>query len=135
MEDLNVKRMVRNHRLSDSILDMNFGEFRRILQYKSLWYNRKLVFIDRYYPSSKRCNHCGYINKSLKLNVRQWTCPDCGQIIDRDYNASLNILEEGQRIIGCSTAEFTLVDYPTMDDKEEIPLKSSGRLKQEVKSE
>jgi putative transposase len=134
MEDLNVKGMVRNHRLSDSILDMNFGEFRRILQYKSLWYNRRLVFVDRFYPSSKRCNHCGYINKSLKLSDRQWTCPECEHTIDRDYNAALNILEEGQRIIGCSTTEFKLVDYPTMDDKEVIPLKSSGRLKQEIKS-
>jgi putative transposase len=135
MEDLNVKGMVKNHKLSDSISELNFGEFRRILEYKSIWYNRKLVFIDRFYPSSKRCNQCGYINKSLKLSDRQWTCPDCGSIIERDYNASLNILEEGQRIIGCSTTEFTLVDYPTMDDKEVIPLKSSGRLKQEVKSE
>jgi putative transposase len=134
MEDLNVKSMIKNHRLADSISELNFGEFRRILEYKSLWYNRKLVFIDRFYPSSKRCNHCGYINKTLKLSDRQWTCPECGSIIERDYNASLNILEEGQRIIGCSTAEFTLVDYPTMDDKEVIPLKSSGRMKQEVKS-
>jgi transposase len=69
------------------------------------------------------------------LPDRQWTCPDCGSIIDRDYNASLNILEEGQRIIGCSTTKFKLVDYPTMDDKEVIPLKSSDRLKQEVKNE
>jgi putative transposase len=134
MEDLNVKGMVKNHKLSDSISEMNFGKFRRILEYKSLWYNRRLVFIDRYYPSSKRCNHCGFINKSLKLSDRQWTCPDCGSIIDRDYNAALNILEEGQRIIGCSTAEFKLVDYPTMDDRSEMNLKSSDRMKQEIKS-
>jgi putative transposase len=135
MEDLNVKGMIKNHKLSDSIVDMNFSEFRRILEYKSIWYNRKLVFIDRFYPSSKRCNHCGYINKNLKLNDRQWICPDCGSIISRDYNAALNILEEGQRIIGCSTAEFKLVDYPTMDDRSEMNLKSSDRMKQEVKNE
>jgi putative transposase len=135
MEDLNVKRMVKNHKLADSISELNFGEFRRILEYKSLWYNRKLVFIDRFYPSSKRCNHCGYINKNLKLSDRQWTCPDCGQVIDRDYNAALNILEEGQRIIGCRTAEFKLVDYPTMDDRSYLNLKSSNRMKQEVKNE
>jgi putative transposase len=135
MENLNVKNMIRNHKLADSISELNFGEFRRILEYKCLWYNRRLVFVDRFYPSSKRCNYCGYINKSLKLSDRQWICPDCGQIIDRDYNAALNILEEGQRIIGCSTAEFKLVDYPTMDDRSEMNLKSSDRMKQEVKNE
>jgi putative transposase len=135
MEDLNVKGMIKNHKLADSISELNFGEFRRILQYKSIWYNRRLVFIDRFYPSSKRCNHCGYINKLLKLCDRQWTCPECEQVIDRDYNAALNILEECQRIIGCSTTEFTLVDYPTMDDRSEMNLKSSDRMKQEVKSE
>jgi putative transposase len=135
MENLNVKNMIRNHKLADSISELNFGEFRRILEYKCLWYNRRLVFVDRFYPSSKRCNYCGYINKSLKLSDRQWICPDCGQIIDRDYNAALNILEEGQRIIGCITAEFKLVDYPTMDDRSEMNLKSSDRMKQEVKNE
>jgi putative transposase len=128
MEDLNVKGMLKNHKLADSISEMNFREFRRILQYKSLWYNRRLVFIDRYYPSSKRCNHCGYINKSLKLSDRQWTCPDCGSIIDRDYNAALNILEEGQRIISCN------VNPIYMDKHSEMNLKSSCRLKQVVKN-
>jgi putative transposase len=136
MEGLNVIGMIKNHMLSDLISELNFGKFRRILEYKSIWYNRRLVFVDRFYPSSKRCNHCGYINKSLKLSDRQWVCHDCGSIIERDYNASLNILEEGQRIIGCSTTEFTLVDYPTMDDRSNNQnLKSGDRLKQEVKSE
>ncbi len=99
MEDLNVKGMLKNHKLALSIQEMNFGEFRRILEYKSRWYNRKLVFVDRFYPSSKTCNHCGYINKSLKLCDRQWICPNCGNIIERDYNAALNILNEGLRIL------------------------------------
>ena len=99
MEDLNVKGMMKNHRLAESIAEMNFGEFRRILEYKSRWYNRQLVFVDRFYPSSKTCNHCGYVNKGLKLNDRQWVCPQCGQIIERDYNAALNILQEGLRIL------------------------------------
>ena len=110
---------------------MNFGEFRRILKYKSRWYNRKIVFVNRFYPSSKTCHNCGYINKQLRLSDRKWKCPNCGSIIERDYNAALNILDEGIRIIGSSTTEFTLVDYPTMDDKVVTPLKSSGRLKQE----
>lgn len=136
MEDLNVKGMVKNHNLAESICEMNFGEFRRMLEYKANWYNRKIVFVNRFYPSSKTCHNCGYINKDLKLSDRQWICPICGEVIERDYNAALNILDEGLRIIGCSTSEFTLVDYPTVDDRlsNEV-LKSSGRLKQEVNNE
>ena len=136
MEDLNVKGMVKNHNLAESICEMNFGEFRRMLEYKAQWYNRKIVFVDRFYPSSKTCHNCGYINKGLKLSDRQWVCPQCGKVIERDYNAALNILDEGLRIIGCSTPEFTFADYPTMDDpiRNDL-LKSSGRLKQEVNNE
>ena len=99
MENLNVKGMVRNHKLADSIQEMNFGEFRRMLEYKAQWYGRKIVFVDRFYPSSKTCNECGYVNKTLKLSDRVWTCPDCGKIIERDYNAALNIRDEGIRMI------------------------------------
>lgn len=99
MEYLNVKGMSKNHNLAESILEMNFGEFRRMLEYKANWYNRKIVFVDRFYPSSKTCNHCGYINKTLKLSDREWICPQCGSVIERDYNASLNILQEGLRIL------------------------------------
>lgn len=105
MEDLNVKGMVRNHKLAESISEVNWGEFRRRLAYKAAWHGRQLVFIDRFYPSSKRCNHCGYIYKELTLKDRQWVCPECGSLIDRDYNAALNILEEGERIIGLSSPE------------------------------
>jgi len=136
MEDLNVKGMSKNHNLAESILEMNFGEFRRMLEYKASWYNRRIVFVDRFYPSSKTCHNCGYINKSLTLKDRHWVCPQCGEVVERDYNAALNILDEGLRIIGCSTAEFTLADYPTMDDRPvNGVLKSSGRLKQEVNNE
>ena len=99
MEDLNVKGMLRNHKLAESIQELNFGEFKRMLEYKANWYGRKLVFVDRFYPSSKTCNHCGYVNKKLKLSDRQWICPDCGKIIERDYNAALNIRDEGIRLI------------------------------------
>ena len=136
MEDLNVKGMVRNHNLAESISEMNFGEFRRMLEYKAKWYNRKIVFVNRFYPSSKMCHNCGYVNKELRLSDRQWICPVCGEVIERDYNAALNILDEGLRIIGSSTTEFTLVDYPTMDDRlSNEALKSSDRLKQEVNNE
>ena len=99
MEDLNVKGMLRNHKLAESIQELNFGEFKRMLEYKANWYGRKLIFVDRFYPSSKTCNHCGYVNKKLKLSDRQWICPDCGKIIERDYNAALNIRDEGIRLI------------------------------------
>ena len=144
MEDLNVKGMSKNHKLAESICEMNFGEFRRMLEYKASWYNRRIVFVDRFYPSSKTCRHCGYINKELKLSDRIWICPHCGRSIERDYNAALNILDEGMRIIGCSTPEFKLVESPTaerrttrkcgaMDDiLSDEGLKSSGSVKQEV---
>ena len=132
MEDLNVKGMMKNHNLAESIQEMNFGEFKNLLTYKCLQYGRQLVFINRFYPSSKTCHCCGYKNDSLQLSDREWVCPECGVIHDRDINAAKNILEEGKRIIGLSSPEFTLVDYPTMDDKEiTSPLKSSDRLKQE----
>ena len=99
MEDLNVKGMLRNHCLAEAIQEMNFGEFRRMLEYKAKWYGRKLVFVNRFYPSSKTCHSCGYVNKELVLKDRQWVCPECGEIIDRDYNAALNILDEGLRTL------------------------------------
>lgn len=99
MEDLNVNGMLRNHKLAGSIQELKLGEFRRMLEYKANWYGRYLVFVDRFYPSSKTCNSCGYVNKKLKLSDRQWVCPDCGEIIERDYNAALNIRDEGIRLI------------------------------------
>lgn len=135
MEDLNVKGMLKNHKLAESISEMNFGEFSQMLKYKARWYNRKIVFVDRYYPSSKTCSCCGFKYKDLTLNEREWTCPQCNTQHDRDINAAVNILNEGLRKIGSSTTEFKLVDYPTMDDHSEMSLKSSDRVKQEVNKE
>ena len=133
MEDLNVKGMSKNHNLAESILEMNFGEFRRLLEYKAFWYNRRIVFVGRFYPSSKTCHNCGYVNKELTLNDRDWVCPQCGNAISRDHNAALNILDEGMRIIGCSTPESKLVENPTVDEpNSNAMLKSSGSVKQEV---
>lgn len=134
IENLNVKGMLKNHKLSESIQEVNFGEFRRMLEYKALWYNRQIVCVDRFYPSSKTCNHCGFINKPLTLNDRYWVCPECGELINRDYNAACNIKDEGIRIlVGDSNTEFKLVDYSTMDEPTgNSLLKSSGRMKLEV---
>ena len=97
IEDLNVKGMMSNHKLAQSIQELSLFEFRRQLEYKCKWYGRQLIIIDRFYPSSKTCHNCGYIYKDLKLSEREWICPHCKSLIDRDYNAAQNILAEGLR--------------------------------------
>ena len=98
MEDLNVKRMLKNHNLAKSIQELSINRFETILKYKSNWYSRQIINIDRFYPSSKTCSDCGYINHELKLSDREWSCPDCGVIHDRDNNAAINIEQEGIKI-------------------------------------
>lgn len=95
IETLAVSNMQKNHCLAKSISDASWSEFVRQLEYKSLWYGRELVGIDRWYPSSKRCSDCGHIVKAMPLNVREWTCPECGSIHDRDINAARNVLAAG----------------------------------------
>ena len=95
VESLNVKGMQNNHKLAKSIADSSWGDFFRKLKYKAEWYGRKLLEIDRFFPSSKRCNHCGHINNQLKLSDRTWECPSCKCILDRDVNAAKNILTVG----------------------------------------
>lgn len=97
IENLNVKGMLQNHKLSKSIQEMSLYEFRRQLEYKCKWYGRQLIIIDRFYPSSKTCHNCGYIYKELKLSEREWICPHCSKVIARDYNAAQNILDKGLR--------------------------------------
>lgn len=93
-EDLSVKNMMQNHRLAGSIADVSWGEFIRQLEYKQEWTGGKLVKIDRFFPSSKTCSDCGFILESLNLWIREWTCPKCGSIHDRDINAAKNILQQ-----------------------------------------
>ena len=97
MEDLNVSGMLKNHKLAKAIQEVGFFKFKTILQSKALINDKKVILIDRYYPSSKKCSCCGFKNKDLKLSDRFWTCPQCGEIHDRDINAAKNILNEGQR--------------------------------------
>lgn len=99
MEDLNVKGMLKNHNLAKSIQELSLNRFKEILRYKSEWYERDLIEIDRYFPSSKLCSVCGYKNTELTLKDREWICPDCGTKHDRDINASVNILNEGKRLL------------------------------------
>src|SRR5712691_1135176 len=95
VESLQVKNMVQNHSLAKAISDVGWGEFVRQLEYKAKWYGRTLVRIDKFYPSSKRCFDCGHVLDTLSLDVRVWTCPECGVIHDRDINAAKNIHAAG----------------------------------------
>ena len=101
VEDLAVNNMVKNHKLARAISDANWSELVRQLEYKAQWYGRKLIKIDRYFPSSKRCSNCGYILEKLPLMVREWDCPECGSHHDRDINAAINILAAGLAVSAC----------------------------------
>lgn len=93
LEDLNVNGMMHNHHLARAIQDASWGEFTRQLQYKSDWNGDNVIYIGRFEPSSKTCHNCGYINNDLKLSDRKWVCPQCGEHLDRDINAAINIKE------------------------------------------
>ena len=102
-EDLAVSNMVKNHNLAKSIADCGWYELTRILAYKAEWNGCVYIKIDRYVPSSQTCNICGYINKNTKdLSVREWACPECRTLHDRDINAAINILNEGIKILSAS---------------------------------
>lgn len=101
VEDLNVSGMMKNHNLARAIGDVGMGEFRRQLEYKSLWYGSKVVVADRFYPSSKTCSGCGHIKESLKLSDRIFECDSCHLRIDRDLNAAINL----SRLAVSSTGE------------------------------
>lgn len=95
VESLAVKNMLKNHCLAKAIQDVGWSEFVRQLEYKAMWYGRTVVKIDRFSPSSKTCSACGHILDELGLEVRTWTCPECGVCHDRDINAAHNIVTEG----------------------------------------
>ena len=106
LEDLNVKGMLKNRRLAKSVADVSFYEFVRQVVYKSDWYGRTVILIDRWYPSSKTCNHCHFVNQDLTLADRDWDCPRCGRRLDRDLNAAKNIEREGLRLNTVGTTEI-----------------------------
>ena len=115
LEDLNVKGMTRNHRLAQSITDVAFGELCRQIEYKSKLNGVKISKADRFYPSSKTCSICGNIKQDLRLNDRTYHCEKCGAVIDRDYNASLNLLSLiTRKQIGADYPESTPEDLTAL---------------------
>jgi putative transposase len=124
VEDLSVKNLLKNHKLALSISDAAWGELTRQLEYKCDWYGRTFVKIDRWFPSSKRCGHCGHIVNKLPLSVREWDCPKCCTHHDRDVNAAKNILTAGLAVNVCGA---------TVRPEQSKPVKA-GAMKQKPKS-
>jgi putative transposase len=107
VENLNVKGMVKNHKLAKAISDASWSSFITMLDYKCNWYGKTLVKIDRFYPSSKTCSCCGYKVDKLGLEIRDWICPSCNMEHDRDINAAKNILAKGFSDLSGESIEFT----------------------------
>jgi putative transposase len=100
LEDLAVKNMVQNRRVAKAIADCGWGTFRAMLGYKAARYGRRMIVIDRWFPSSKTCSACGHVLDELGLKIRMWQCPSCGTRHDRDVNAAQNILAAGLAVAG-----------------------------------
>ncbi|MGQ4270258.1 RNA-guided endonuclease InsQ/TnpB family protein [Nocardiopsis changdeensis] len=103
IEDLTVRSMVKNRKLSRAISDAAWSDMRSMLEYKAAWYGRELVVVDRFFPSTRLCSApgCGHVHEKLPLNVREWTCPRCGAVHDRDVNAASNIRAAGLAVAAC----------------------------------
>ena len=99
MENLNVQGMLKNHNLAKAIQELGFYTFKNILKNKAMLNEKLVIEVDRWFASSKTCHKCGYVYKNLTLGEREWTCPICGEHLDRDLNAAMNILMEGERIL------------------------------------
>jgi putative transposase len=116
LEDLNISGMLKNHCLAGSISDVSWGMFVAMLEYKARWNGVNILKIGRFDPSSKTCSKCGYIKKDLLLKDREWTCPECGSVLDRDVNASINIKNFALKNHLCT--EHTLKNQGTLPSLE-----------------
>lgn len=133
-EDLNVKGMLKNHKLAKSIQDASFGSFCNMISYKALEQQRCYIKVGTFYPSSKLCHCCGFKYKGLKLEERFWTCPQCGTYLDRDENAAINILNEGLKILSRDTdgrsgndESFKPVDTGLVTNLEQEPVIANNK--------
>jgi putative transposase len=126
MEDLNINGMLKNHKLAKSIQELSLNRFKTLLKYKAEWYEREVIEVNRWFPSSQLCSCCGYRKDDLTLKDRTWVCPECGSYHDRDINAAINIRNEGYKIkIGLSSPELTHQESKTL-----VP---RGMMKENVK--
>lgn len=119
VEDLNIKGLLRNRKLGRHIADASWGTFVSLLQYKAKWNDKRLVMVNRFYPSSKTCHECGHIHQNLKLSERQWICPN-RHILDRDLNAAKNILREGLCLLSSGTGDYTCRDQVRPSSKAQV---------------
>jgi putative transposase len=126
LEDLAVKNMLKNHKLAQAISDVSWGSLVSMLKYKAIWHNRKIVQIDRWYPSSKTCSNCNHLMNKMDLSIREWDCPSCSSHHDRDINAAKNILRQGLNIMsGLGTKS------DTKQKRMEAPVQLAGSMKSE----
>lgn len=116
VENLNVSGMMKNHCLAKSVGDAAFGELVRQLEYKSAWYGRTLVKVDRFYPSSKTCSCCGHVNQELTLSDRMWTCKACCATIDRDLNAAVNVHNKGLSDLSAESVDYRRGEFVSPTD-------------------
>ena len=129
MEDLAVKNMVKNRKLSKSISDAAWSTLVNMISYKAKWYGRSFQKIDRFYPSSKTCHSCGHKEEKMALSIREWTCPECGTNHDRDLNAAINILHKGlDDLYGFTSVE--LADYKHREElRPEVVIPKASSVK------
>jgi putative transposase len=111
VEDINVKGLLKT-KLAKSVADSGWARFLTYLKYKAEWYGRTFIQVDRFFPSSKLCHRCGYKNEDLALHDRTWCCPACGEIHDRDVNASINLYS-----VGLGRPEVTYFEQALVDDR------------------